>query len=103
MPVSKTPPRRKQPAAAAEKAPAGPALPDRRAMEAYLATIAGNRDDAISRAQEVMYDAREKTTSRSRISLARKALAISPLCADADDLLAEEGASLGRGRGLLGQ
>jgi tetratricopeptide (TPR) repeat protein len=37
-----------------------------------------------------MYDAWERTTSRSRIALARKALAISPLCADAYNLLADE-------------
>jgi tetratricopeptide (TPR) repeat protein len=99
MPVSKKP-RRKPPAATAEKAPAGPALPDRRAMEAYLATITGNRDDAISRAQEVMYDAWEKATSRSRISLVRKALGISPLCADAYNLLAEEAATPTEARDL---
>jgi hypothetical protein len=34
------------------------ALPDRRAMESYLASIAGQgRDDAIAKAQDVMYDA----------------------------------------------
>ena len=31
-----------------------------------------------------MYEAWERTTSRSRIALARKALDISPLCADAE-------------------
>jgi tetratricopeptide (TPR) repeat protein len=39
-----------------------------------------------------MYEAWERTTSRSRVALARKALAISPLCADAYVLLAEEAA-----------
>jgi hypothetical protein len=50
-------------------------------MESYLATIAGrSRNDAIAKAQDVMYDAWERTTSRSRVALARKALGISPLC-----------------------
>jgi len=40
----------------------------------------------------VMYEAWERTTPRSRIALARKALGISPLCADAYVLLAEEAA-----------
>ena len=51
-----------------------------------------------------MYEAWEQTTSRSRIALARKALGISPLCADAYVLLAEEAARIGRGgSGLLRQ
>jgi hypothetical protein len=63
---------------------AGAALPDRRAMEGFLAAIAGHRgDDATAKAQDVMYEAWERTTSRSRIVLAHKALGISPLCADA--------------------
>ena len=45
-----------------------------------------------AKAQDVMYEAWEQTTSRSRIALARKALGISPLCADAYVLLAEEAA-----------
>ena len=62
-------------------------------MESYLAAIAGrDRDDAIAKAQEVMYEAWDRTTSRSRIALAHKALTISPLCADAYNLLAEEAA-----------
>src|SRR5258706_16082315 len=73
------------------KASAAAALPDRRAMESFLAAIAGHRgDDATAKAQDVMYEAWERTTSRSRIALARKALGISPLCADAYVLLAEE-------------
>ena len=56
MPVSKKP-RGKPQSAAERKAAAGPALPDRRTMEAYLAAIAGGgRDDAVARAQEVMYE-----------------------------------------------
>ncbi len=100
MPASKKP-RRKPPSATGLKGPPGPALPDRRTMETYLATIAGgSREDAVARAQEIMYDAWEKTTSRSRVALARKALAISPLCADAYNLLAEEAATTAEARDL---
>ena len=76
-------------------------LPDRRAMESYLAAIgARSRDDAIAKAQEVMYEAWDRATSRSRIALAHKALAISPLCADAYNLLAEEAATPAEARDL---
>ena len=72
------------------------AVPDRRAMESFLAALSGyRRDDATAKAQDVMSDAWERTTSRSRIALAQKALGISPLCADAYVLLAEEARSLG--------
>ncbi len=70
-------------------------------MESVLAAIgARSRDDAIARAQEVMYEAWDRVTSRSRIALAHKALAISPLCADAFNLLAEEAASPAEARDL---
>jgi tetratricopeptide (TPR) repeat protein len=100
MPVSKKP-RRKPPAATQAEAPATPALPDRGAMESYLATVAGGRrDDAIARAQNVIYDAWDRKTSRSRVALARKALRISPLCADAYNLLAAESATTAEARDL---
>jgi hypothetical protein len=52
------------------------------------AAIAGHRgDDATAKAQDVMYEACERTTSRSRIALARKALCIPPLCADAYEVI----------------
>ncbi|MFZ0401051.1 MAG: hypothetical protein WAL03_08195, partial [Pseudolabrys sp.] len=65
MPVSRKPPRKATPTPSRPKAAvAGGALPDRRAMESYLAAIGGQgRDDAIARAQEIMYDAWERTTS----------------------------------------
>jgi tetratricopeptide (TPR) repeat protein len=47
-----------------------------------------------------MYDAWDCATSRSRITLARKALAISPLCADAYNLMAEEAGSVQEARDL---
>jgi ST7 protein len=100
VPVSKKPRRKAKPDTSRKPATAG-ALPDRRAMEGFLRTLAGrHRDDAIERAQDVMYDAWEQTTSRSRIALARKALRITPLCADAYNLLAEEARSLEEARDL---
>jgi len=70
-------------------------------MESFLAAIAGHRgDDATAKAQDVMYEAWERNTSRSRIALARKALGISPLCADAYVLLAEEAQSIEEARDL---
>jgi tetratricopeptide (TPR) repeat protein len=60
-------------------------------MERFLTAIGGRgSDDLTEKAQDVMYEAWERTTSHSRIALARKALGISPLCADAYVLLAEE-------------
>src|ERR1700724_2984599 len=98
MPISKKP-RSKAALKTSTKASAPAALPDRRAMESFLAAIAGRRgDDADAKAQDVMYEAWERTPSRSRIALARKALGISPLCADAYVLLAEEAGSLEEAR-----
>jgi len=66
-------------------------LPDRRTMEGFMSAVGGRRaNDATSKAQEVMYDAWDQTSPRARVALAHKALAISPLCADAYVLLAEE-------------
>ena len=92
MPRSK-PPRKKKPAARRKRQaqPAVPPLPDRRTMERALSGLAaGQRNDALHAAQEFMYDAWESPSRRRRIALARKALARSPLCADAYVLLAEE-------------
>lgn len=87
MSVPKKPPRK----TTAPKPSLVPVMPDQKAIEGFLAAIGeGSDDDALSKAQQVMYDAWERTTSRSRIALARKALAISPLCADAYNLLADE-------------
>lgn len=95
MPVSKKP-RAKKTATKAPSKPraAAPALPDRRVMERFLVALGrrGGGDDLTAKAQDVMYEAWEQTTARSRIALARKALSISPLCADAYVLLAEEAA-----------
>jgi tetratricopeptide (TPR) repeat protein len=100
MPVSKKP-RSKPVAKTSPKASAPVALPDRRAMESFLAAISERcGDDATAKAQDVMYEAWERNTSRSRIAVARKALGISPLCADAYVLLAEEAQSIEEARDL---
>ncbi|MGX9182028.1 hypothetical protein [Mesorhizobium sp. BHbdii] len=70
-----------------------PPLPDRRGMEGFMASLAGGRlrgSDPVEAAQHIMYEAWEATTRSKRIALARKALKVSPLCADAYVLLAEE-------------
>lgn len=55
----------------------------------------GGKRRAIDMAQEVIYEAWEATTKKRRIALARKALEISPDCADAYLILAEtEAASI---------
>jgi tetratricopeptide (TPR) repeat protein len=98
MPASKKPRRKsgiRAPSAAREAVP----LPDRRAME--LAAFGGRgRDDAIARAQDVMYQAWETTNRRQRTALAQKALSVSPLCADAYNLLAEEAKTAKEARAL---
>jgi hypothetical protein len=77
MPISKKP-RSKAALRTSTKPSARAALPDRRTMEGFLAGIAGHRgDDATAKAQDVMYEAWERTTSRSRIALARKPPVIS--------------------------
>ena len=74
---------------------------DRRAMEGLLAQMGGAMDEGddildprLRAAQELMYDAWEATNPAKRLSLAHKALATSPDCADAYVLLAEEEADL---------
>lgn len=94
-------------------------IPDRRAMEkitsdlsrllqgqdfkseedlkAYLDNIVkggkipdASPKSAVSFAQDIIYEAWEAKTKRERIKLAKEALSISPDCADAYNLLAEE-------------
>jgi hypothetical protein len=60
--------------------------------------LPNSRDDAIAKAQDVMYEAWDRAISRSRIALAHKALAISPLCADAHNLLGGEAATIAEAR-----
>ena len=81
--------------AVAPAKPSSGGLPDRRAMEGVMANlfgrVAANANGAVDEAQELMYDAWE-ASGAERVALARSALDISPLCADAYVLLAEEGA-----------
>ena len=61
MPVSKKP-RSKAVLRTSTKTAAAAAVPDRRAMESFLAALSGHRgDDATAKAQDVMYDAWERT------------------------------------------
>ncbi len=108
MPVSKSRRKNKKappPATPKRKKEAGsealPPLPDRRAMEGMMAQFTGGlfgdddwggEGDSMARAQDLMYDAWDTPTKRERIKLARQALTISDLCADAHVLLAEEAA-----------
>ena len=60
-----------------------------KSFEGTLSGVFGGERRAIDMAQEIIYDAWEATTTRRRIALARKALEISPDCADAYLILAE--------------
>jgi tetratricopeptide (TPR) repeat protein len=80
-------PKRKTPAKQAKR----PMLPDRQAMENYAAShTQAEIDAALHDAQNLIYDAWEQTTARATVSLARKALAICPLCADAFNILTDQ-------------
>ncbi len=69
MPTPKKPRRKAE--ASPPEASAMEAIPDRWAMEEYLAaTTRKQADDALSKAQNVIYDAWERRTSRSRAALA---------------------------------
>jgi tetratricopeptide (TPR) repeat protein len=89
--MSKTP-REKKPASKKAAASTGTMtkLPDRRAMEKYLSALGGRSlDGALNKAQDLMYEAWETPDNRRAVTLAKRAIAISPLCADAYVLLAE--------------
>ena len=69
-------------------------LPSLPSMEGLLAGIGGDvgrgSRSAVDEAQEIMYDAWEAPTRQRAVALAKKALEVSPDCADAYNLLAEE-------------
>jgi tetratricopeptide (TPR) repeat protein len=71
---------------------------DRRAMEGSLSMFGSGFDDPKEKqAQEIMYAAWDEQNPAKRINLAHQAISISPNCADAYVLLAEEEAdTLGR-------
>ena len=104
MPVAKKT-RRKTPIKSHAKAEAASPLPDLRAMESFLAAITGSGpgargDDASAKAQDLVYAAWEESSPRKRVALARKALSISPLCADALNILAGAAGSAAEARDL---
>ena len=91
MPVSKKPRRKKSNVQSSNDTSTVVTLPDRRSMEGFMSAIGGRQsNNATAKAQEVMYEAWDQTDRRARVALAHKALRISPLCADAYVLLAEE-------------
>jgi len=64
---------------------------DRQLIEALLQQVANSRiDSATDAAQEIMFDAWDERNPERRVALAHEALKVSPLCADAYVLLAEE-------------
>lgn len=94
MPVSKKPRKKRSTAKTTTTSSTPPALPDRRAMESFMAQLSGRKlDSTLAQAQDVMYEAFEAPTRKRRVALAKKALGISPLCADAYVMLAEEAAT----------
>lgn len=68
---------------------------DLASFEGMLSDMFGDSDEEtpLRKAQDTIYDAWEINDSKRRVALARKALEISPDCADAYALLAEETAS----------
>src|SRR5258706_8379559 len=78
MPVSKKRRRAKSNPRSTKGSSTRVTLPDRRAMEGFMAAIGGRQaNDAMAKAQQVMYDAWDQTDSRARTALAHKALTIS--------------------------
>jgi tetratricopeptide (TPR) repeat protein len=83
---------------------------DRRMMEGQMAAMASKMggesfwDPKLQEAQQLMYQAWEESNAGRRIALAHEALALSPDCADAYVLLAEEEAdTVGRALELYRQ
>jgi tetratricopeptide (TPR) repeat protein len=93
MPVSKKPRKKAVKPRKPRNDNALPQMPDRRAMEGFMAGLSGGRlrgRDPVEEAQHIMYGAWEAANRSKRIALARKALEVSPLCSDAYVMLAEE-------------
>lgn len=66
-------------------------LPDLHAIKSLLAEFDSRpHENAIDAAQDIIYNAWDSSDKKRRIALAKKALEISPLCADAYVLLAQE-------------
>jgi len=72
--------------------PAAESLPTLRSVEPLLACLGGMahfKQSAVEKAQWIMYEAWDAPTPQRAVALARKALEVSPDCADAYSLLAE--------------
>jgi tetratricopeptide (TPR) repeat protein len=98
--TSARPAPRKSPPADPLLDPFAEGVSPRMAMERIMAGIQGSlfgddpvgdlSSDPLSAAQDVLYDAWDSGTRKDRVALAKRALGISDLCADAWLLLAEE-------------
>ena len=67
-----------------------PSSPPMEGPQADSAWLDGGRPSVQRQAQELVYDAWEAPTRRRAVALAKKALRLSPDCADAYNVLAEE-------------
>lgn len=74
---------------ATKKAPAGRKLSTGGTLASLLSLLGNEGNETpLERAQDIAWDAWDAPDRRTRVSLAKKALAVSPLCADAYVLLA---------------
>ena len=85
----------KRPSRPKRSADSPPALPDRRALEGIMRSLMGglmgaSEETPLGQAQEFLDRAFDEPDPRSRAKLAKQALAVSPDCADAYVLLAEQ-------------
>jgi hypothetical protein len=71
-----------------------PPLPDRRVMEGAMFGMFGRAAGSLGEAQSLIYRACEEKNPQRRIEMAFEAIGISPDCADAFVLLAEEAPTL---------
>ncbi len=96
MPVSKKPRRKSSPSSVRTELAA---LPNPMTLEGEWRKLgAGPQSEALGQAQDLVYEAWEAADGRSRYALARRALKISPLCADAWLILAERPSLSGQDR-----
>lgn len=89
MPISKKPRKKAAPKKKPKMADVIRFAPKAPEFEGFMSGFGGR---PVDQAQDVMYDAWECGDPKQRVALAREALDISPLCADAYVLLAEEAA-----------
>jgi tetratricopeptide (TPR) repeat protein len=91
----KHPPRRGPKPRASSEAELPKRLPDRRAIEGVMRGFLGEllgpiEETPLTKAQDLIYQAFEEPDPEKRAGLAKQALALSPDCADAHVLLAEQ-------------